>query len=138
MAAKPVPHGGLRLIWGSSTLFSMPRDFETATTRALRGDVIAFLKGILAESTPRRALIHLYDGMDQWMSAGLFEACDEALRVAPLERFSNELVVGFLAASLPARQYLRHRPALVCRARELFEKRNLNQPVITELLDGLE
>lgn len=130
--------GAQVILTGASTLENSLQAFvETATSMIPRKDVTDFLKSIVAQTLPRRTLTIIYDRMDRWMSDGIFEACDAALRGAPLDRLSNEVVVGLLASTLPARPRLRSRAALVSRARSLFDRRGLPVSVIDELLDGL-
>lgn len=92
----------------------------------------------LTEQRAEEALLDLiYDRLDDLLVAGDFDSCDAILAAVEVARLDPVGMVGFLTITLPARERLPSRAALVTRAREALSQRR-PQNEVDALLRGLE
>lgn len=103
-------------------------------------EVVALLNTVIEASrtSASESLFIVFDTLDAWMTEGKFSLCDEALRAAPLELLPNEVALGFLTITIPAKDKLEARVPLTERLTELYRSRSLDERKIAELLAGLE
>jgi hypothetical protein len=77
----------------------------------------------------------LFERMDELLSAGKFQLCDDLLRSIDLQRLDTNLVVAVLSITLVAADHLPYRQRFVERAVQRLE--HLAPERVDRLLDGL-
>ncbi len=83
------------------------------------------------------AIDRLFDLFDDLHFAGRFEESDSKLYAGGLDRLNDKLLVGLLTITVPARDHLPSRPALVQRVEELLLARGRSKKELQRLLEGL-
>jgi hypothetical protein len=77
----------------------------------------------------------IFDGLDELLLNGKFEQCAAILSLLPVQRLSNAQLLTVLTASLPARNKLSTREALVDRVKALLKARGAD---VARLMVGLD
>lgn len=90
------------------------------------------------ENDERDTLFAIYVKMDDWFSRGQFEKADLLLQKVVPEDYEEFILIGFLAASLPAEEKLPSRHALFLRVKAHLEAQGQEPEEIHDLLKGLE
>lgn len=103
-------------------------------------EVAVFLSKVasLANTAADEALFEVFDVFDRWFTSNKFRTCDEALATVVLDGLPDELIIGFLSASLPAKSDLLNRGSFSRRAVAVFRRRKVHPNLIKEYMGGLE
>lgn len=95
------------------------------------------LEEIYAAPTKRAALKRVYRALDELLRSGELATCDRILLSVDLDRLDPSVALGLLTMTLPARNDLPHRAALVARLRaHLLDRMDSHR--VAELLRGLD
>ena len=79
----------------------------------------------------------VFDRVDDLLERGDYAACDRILRQADLDRLDSNLMVAFLAITLPAREHLREREPLYRGVKQVLIG-DRGKEAVGEILRGLE
>lgn len=89
---------------------------------------------IQKELKEMRELDDLYDRMDSLFKKGEFEKCDLILKKIDIENEKDYILIGYLVATLPARNKLSYRNEFKAKVISFFEKKHENTE---ELMKGI-
>ncbi len=105
-------------------LCSIDRTFER-----INQEMLDYVYSLVKAEEIDKAMDVVFDEIDGMLGRGSFDCCDDLLPMIDVTRLDSNLMVGFLTITLPAKDKLKNRDALVKRIEQ-----ELDDP---KLLDGL-